>query len=498
MNIVNALIQHGITKFCIAPGSRSTPLALAVGDHPEADLTVHYDERGLGFYALGHSMATKKPTVVITTSGTAIANLYPAVMEAYHSHIPLILLTADRPHELRFCGANQATDQVKLFNNCICAQSEISVHLSDHAIHSIIAQNLSYQGPVHLNCPFQEPLVRPTHSTPYAPISFHPPMLVAKPFHVNAKRGVILLGKSDPLPVLELAKRLQWPVFADILSGARSFPTPEQIGHFEFIKSDLKPDFILHFGERMISKNILEWAKDTPMAHVSPYPNLQDPSRRLSIRIQSDIEPFCNTFTALSDPKWLTQWRKLDLEYAQKLEALFQTPFTEAHAVRNLPGDRPLFIGNSMPIRLADQFYFPRIAPPIFANRGMSGIDGNIATIAGLSDGLKSSMVAFIGDQTALHDLNSLPLIKKYQILLIISNNYGGAIFDYLPVSKSPHLEKLFTLTHSWNFEGAAKMFDIPYVKKEGNIDHLPSYGIVELITNRKENYQFQKKINHK
>jgi 2-succinyl-5-enolpyruvyl-6-hydroxy-3-cyclohexene-1-carboxylate synthase len=196
MNIINALIQHGVTKFCIAPGSRSTPLALAVGDHPKADITVHYDERGLGFYALGHSMATQKPTVVITTSGTAVANLYPAVMEAYHSHIPLILLTADRPHELRFCGANQATDQVKLFNNCICAQGEISPHLDDQTIHSIIAQNLTYLGPVHLNCPFQEPLVRPNSCSIYGPISFQAPTLVAKPLHVNAKNGVILLGKD--------------------------------------------------------------------------------------------------------------------------------------------------------------------------------------------------------------------------------------------------------------------------------------------------------------
>lgn len=494
MNIIDALISHGVTKFCIAPGSRSAPLALAVADHPKADLTVHYDERGLGFYALGHSMSTKKPTAVITTSGTAVANLYPAVMEAFHSNIPLILLTADRPHELRFCGAHQTTDQVKIFNNCIKAQFEISPHLDDNAIHSIIAQHTRFQGPVHLNCPFQEPLIRP-HCYPLrAPVSFSLPTLVTKPLHVNAKRGIILLGKSDPIPVLQLAKRLKWPVFADILSLARCRPTNEQIRHFDLIKTDLRPDFILHFGDRFISKNILEWIKDTPVAHVSPSSDLQDPTRQLAMRIQSDIAPFCETFSANTDPEWLPQWQEMDREIHENLNALFESPFTEAHAVRNLPSDRPIFFGNSMPIRFADQFFFPETAPLIFANRGMAGIDGNIATIAGLSDGLKSPIIAFLGDQTALHDLNSLPLIKKHQILLIISNNYGGAIFDYLPVSQSSHLDRLFTASHSWNFEYAAKMFDIPYTRREKNLDDLPSYGIVELITDRRETHSFIKK----
>ncbi|HSX13349.1 MAG TPA: 2-succinyl-5-enolpyruvyl-6-hydroxy-3-cyclohexene-1-carboxylic-acid synthase [Chlamydiales bacterium] len=491
MNMIDSFIQHGVTKFCIAPGSRSTPLALAVADHPKADLTVHYDERGLAFYALGHSMATKKPTVVITTSGTAVANLYPAVMEAYHSHVPLILLTADRPHELRNCGANQATDQLKIFNNCIVAQAELSPHLDDHAIHSIIAQHVNTKGPVHINCPFQEPLIRPNIISNLPPISFFAPHLVAKPFHIKAKRGVILLGKSDPIPVLELAKRLQWPVFADILSQARCTPTSEQIRHFDLIKTDLQPDFLLHFGERFISKNILEWAKDIPMAHVSPFPTLQDPIRRLSVRIQSDIAPFCETFSAFTDPQWLPAWKELDDAMAQHLNSHFDSPFTEAHAIRNLPSDRPIFFGNSMPIRLADQFYFPNKAPLIFANRGMSGIDGNIATIAGLADGFNTPLFAFIGDQTALHDLNSLPLLKKHPTLLIISNNYGGAIFDHLSVSQSPHLDRLFTASHSWSFENSAKMFNIPYIKKEKNLNELPTSGIVELITDRKENYIF-------
>lgn len=499
--IIDTLIQHGITHFCIAPGSRSAPLALAAAEHPLAKITVHYDERGLGFYALGISLATNVPTAIITTSGTAIGNLMPAVMEAHYSHIPLILLTADRPHELRNCGANQATDQVKIFGT-FASCMDLSPHIDEKSIRSIVSESVFqslHKKPIHLNCPFQEPLhAKPIFSSK-KPVLFSLPTLTAKPLSTTAKRGVILLGNThqDPTPVLDLAKRLQWPVFADLLSQARQTPTPEQIRHFDYLirnPCELKPDLILHFGDRFISKSYLEWEKDCERVHVSPFPHLQDPSRSLSQRIQSDIAPFCETLSALTDPEWLPSWQELD-KLASTDEFFAENAFTEAHAIRTLPSQYPIFFGNSMPIRLADSFYFPRKAPQIFANRGLSGIDGNIATIAGIAEGLQSPIVAFIGDQTALHDLNSLPLLKKHKILLIISNNYGGAIFDHLPVSESPHLDRLFTATHSWNFEKAAQIFDIQYVKKEKNIDNLPDYGIVELITDRKENYLFQKSL---
>lgn len=500
--IINELIEQGIHHFCIAPGSRSAPLALAAATHPKTKITVHFDERGLGFYALGIAKGSKIPVALITTSGSAVANLYPAVMEAFHSRVPLILLTADRPHELRACGANQSTDQVKLFSNVIRAQTDLSPHIGEKSIRSIIAQNVfqSLQnppGPVHLNCPFQEPLFTPAiFHTSSRPISFSLPQLVANPIHTEAKKGIILLGAvSDPIPVLKLAQKLKWPVFADLLSQARKTPTPEQIRHFDYlIRSDipLKPDFILHFGDRFISKNILNWSKQAPTTHVSPIPFLQDPERTVASRVQSDIKPFCDTFEAKTDPSWLSSWQQIDQEIHTLLEEQFKSYPTESHAIHSLPSNRPIFFGNSMPIRDADHFYFPIKAPQIFANRGVSGIDGNIATIAGIAEALQTPLLAFIGDQTALHDINSLPLIKKHKILLIISNNFGGGIFDHLPVSKSPYCETLFTAAHAWNFESAAKMFDIPYVRIENSLENLPQDGIVEFITERKANYRFQ------
>lgn len=505
--IIDQLVAQGVTKFCIAPGSRSAPLALAAAAHPNTNITVHYDERGLGFYALGYGKGKKSPAAVITTSGTAVANLLPSVMEAFHSSIPLIILTADRPHELRSCGSNQTTDQIKLFSNVIRFQTELSPHLDEKSIRSIVAQSVfgcfqNPMGPVHLNCPFQEPLFTPDVLSPQGKaIPFFLPTLTTSPLFSQNKKGVILLGatSSDPSPVLELAKKLQWPLFADLLSNARSIPTGEQIRYFDYIircNNAMKPDFILHFGDRFISKHILEWAKGTSLLHVSPSPVLQDPARRVTMRIQSDIKPFCESFQADTDAAWLPAWQQMDREIGLLIEQYFnENPFTEAHAVRTLPSDRPIFFGNSMPIRDADHFLFPTHSTQFFANRGVSGIDGNIATAAGIADAIKSPLLVFLGDQTALHDLNSLPLIKKHQILLVISNNFGGGIFDHLPVSKSPFLDTLFTASHTWNFEHAAKMFDIPYVCMKKQLDSLPPFGIIELLTDRKENHRFQKAL---
>lgn len=504
--IIDQLILQGVDQFCIAPGSRSAPLSLAAANHPKANITVHYDERGIGFYALGYGKAKKKPSAIITTSGTAVANLYPAVMEAFHSHTPLIVLTADRPHEHRDCGANQTTDQIKLFNNVIRMQTDLSPHLDQKTVRSITAHAIfmslqNPQGPVHLNIPFQEPLYTKDASfTEGKAIPFSLPKLVAKPIQTNASRGIILLGSinTDPTPVLNLAKRLGWPVFADLLSNARSYPTPEQIRHFDYLlrsSLELTPEYILHFGDRLISKHILEWMPNVYKIHVSPLPQLQDPARNVSMRIQSNIEPFCETFEANTDPSWLGLWQAKDRQIHDLHETLFQAPFTEAHAIKSLPSDRPIFFGNSMPIRDADHFYFPEKAPPLFANRGVSGIDGNIATMAGIAKALQKPLIGFIGDQTALHDLNSLPLIKENKILLIISNNYGGGIFDYLPQAKSPHLDKIFTASHSWNFENAAKMFNIPYERREKALHHLPEFGIVELMTSRSPNHAFQENL---
>jgi 2-succinyl-5-enolpyruvyl-6-hydroxy-3-cyclohexene-1-carboxylate synthase len=499
--IVDQLAQQGVERFCIAPGSRSSSLALAAAEHPKVETIVHFDERGVGFYALGYGKGSGKPAAIITTSGTAAGNLLPAVMEARYSGTPLIVLSADRPHELRECGANQTADQTKMFQNFADWQFDLAAGLEEKTVRSIAVQAVFHAlqgGPVQLNCPFREPYKEYPPFSQGRPVPISLPKKIGDPVRKKASRGVILLGRcADPRPVLALAKRLRWPVFADLLSNARCTPTEEQIRRFDYlIRSETaKPDLLLHFGDRFTSKHILDWAKEAPLLHVSPRTNLIDPARRLAERIQSDVEPFCEGFEADTDPDWLPEWQEIDRELGAIIDERFQSPPVEAHAFRSLPHDRPLYLGASMPIRDADHFFFPPSHPGFFSNRGLSGIDGNIATASGIAGVLDRPIIAFIGDQAALHDLNSLPLLKKKNVLLIVSNNFGGGIFDYLPVSSSPRLDAYFTASHSWHFESAAEMFGIPYLRCEKSLPALPEWGVVELVTDRKENRAFQKEL---
>ena len=508
--IIDQLIQQGIRRFCIAPGSRNTPLVVAAAEHPQAETIVHFDERGIGFYALGYGKGKKGPAAVITTSGTAVGNLLPSVMEAHHSQIPLLLLTTDRPAELRDCGANQTTDQIKIFGNFTRWQADLPPTLTENYFRSITAQAVFHamqnpKGPVQLNCQFRDPLYTPDLPRLQigVPLSLPEAKQISPPFRTSAKRGVFLIGDigEDPLPILELAKRLEWPVFADILSNARLFPTKEQIRHFDWIlktKPTLTPDCIVHFGHRLASKTILDW---TPTVHISSSPFLQDPNRGLSSRILSDIAPFCETFEGKTDPSWLLAWQELDAAINEVVEEKFQSnsPFTEAHAMRKLsealPSNAACFFGNGMPIRDADHFLFPPHGRGFFGNRGLSGIDGNIATAAGISDGLDAPLIAFIGDQTALHDLNSLPLLKKtkHPVTLIVSNNFGSGIFSHLPISKWPKFETFMAATHKWRFKDAARMFDLPYLPFD-QISFETS-ALIELNTSREENFRFQKEL---
>jgi 2-succinyl-5-enolpyruvyl-6-hydroxy-3-cyclohexene-1-carboxylate synthase len=455
--IIDQLIAQGVDHFAISPGSRSTPLALAVATHPKATSRVHFDERGLGFYGLGYAKGRKKPAALIVTSGTAVANLLPSILEAHLSFTPMIVLTADRPHELRACGANQTIDQVKLFGDAVRFQLDLAPDAAESYIRSSVAQAVfsSLQnppGPVQLNCSLREPFYPPPPPSFGKPISHYIPRLTPpqEALHSSASRGFILLGKipCDPKCVLDLAARLKWPVFADLLSGARLLPTSEQIRQFD---SPLQPDLILHFGDRLTSKSMLTWKNTVPYTHISPYPALQDPERRITTRIQSDIELFCENFTANTDPNWLASWQKI------------QTPLP-SHPLC-VPPDHAVFLGNSMPIRDAENYLFPKECAGFYCNRGVSGIDGNIATAAGLAEGLQKPVIALIGDQACLHDLNSLALLKesRFPVHVIVENNFGGQIFTRHGVAASPHFKKFWVAEHTWNFEGAARMFDLDY-----------------------------------
>lgn len=521
--IIDQLVEQGVRFFCISPGSRSTPLAIAAAENKRAKIFVHYDERGIGFFALGIAKAIQSPVAVIVTSGSALGNLMPSVMEAHHGLVPLLLLTADRPPELNGCGANQATEQTHFFHSFVRWQITLPPSLDEIYFRSCMAHAYYFAqkkppGPVHLNVQLREPLYAPSPSIhPGKPISLGFPRETLDPALAKQwekkQRGVFVIGKvpkeEDLKAILKLAKKLQWPIFADLLSQARLEKTEEQIRHFDWIlktQKTPKPDLILHFGERLISKKILDWMKESPVVHISPFPFIQDAARTGAAKMQTEIPSFCESFEAERDPDWFPLWKERDSWIDTQIQEVFQRSdfLTEAHAMHTLsqifPKEAALFCGNSMPIRDADHFFSPNQAKAIFANRGLSGIDGNIATAAGIAEGLQSPLIAWIGDQACLHDLSSLPLLKKGNspIYLLISNNFGGGIFSHLPVSQSPHLERLFAAAHPWSFEKAAQMFDVPYQKVdrlEANLFQGNETKIIELVSDRKQNYRFQKEL---
>jgi 2-succinyl-5-enolpyruvyl-6-hydroxy-3-cyclohexene-1-carboxylate synthase len=547
--LIDQLTLQGVNYFCIAPGSRSTPLVLAIAAHPHAHAMVHFDERGAAFHALGVAKATGKPAAVVVTSGTAVGNLYPAVMEASLTRTPLILLTADRPPELRDCGANQTLDQVKIFGSFL--RWEIDLPCPDSALlENYLQRTVAYAvmracaspfGPVQLNCMFREPLFSPSFESEalsHAPIIYASGACEPDTAHLQewaralsqVKKGVILAGILPPYSSLSslyaLAESLKWPIFPDILSGIRSHGAQESIiAHYDLILKSLpdlfKVDAVLHLGDQFVSKTLLEWidrCKPSLYFSVADHPYRHDPKHSVTHRISCDPLSFCKKLLPIlsaSSSEWLSEWKFLSREIE---EEPLQEKMREESAIlsepeiifslNTLPETWALFLANSMPIRDADLFFFPKEKKgPIFGNRGVSGIDGNIATAIGIAQGSKRPTVALLGDQAALHDINSLAQLKKADIpvIFLIINNGGGGIFSFLPIAqKKDIMEEYFAASHSYSFEAAAALFQIPYFRPtsrenwqfiwEETLDKQESC-LIEVVTSRHENALLHQKF---
>ncbi len=543
--LIDGLIAQGIDYFCCGPGSRSTTLSLAIANHPKAKWTVHFDERGLGFHAVGYGKAAKKPAVVMVTSGTAVSNLMPAIIEACNDMTPMIILTADRPPELRDCGANQTCDQVKMFSNFVRLQIDLPCpddHLSDRYLastlsHAVAMASYPPAGPVHINCMFREPLFGKTPD----PVSLQPCVQFAAPQFIPSvetidhwaeklskkRRGVIVVGSSSSdlnEAVFLLAKHLQWPVFADILSSLRTGTNdPSLITHFDPIlklKNSLEIDAVIQFGNRFVSKTLAQWLNKQTLEfylHVSEHPLRQDPLHLVTDRIIASpnyfVRELIDTLT-IEDNSWLKEWSDWDAQCKEKLAELFSAnnALTEPGLIWEIASFLSptwnLFLANSMPIRDADHFFLPVSSiAQIFGNRGVSGIDGNIATACGLSVGNNKPTLAVIGDLTFLHDLNSLAMLAKspHPIVLCVVNNGGGGIFSFLPVSKREEaFESFIAAAHTTRFDAAAKLFDIPYFHPEtpGEFGELlfdqeknPHSCIIEIATDRAENFHVHQQL---
>ncbi|MES2344758.1 MAG: 2-succinyl-5-enolpyruvyl-6-hydroxy-3-cyclohexene-1-carboxylic-acid synthase [Chlamydiota bacterium] len=536
--IIHQLIMHGVDYFCLSPGSRITPLALAIAEDPRARTFVHYDERGCAFHALGFAKATGRAAVILTTSGTAIGNIMPAVMEASLSRIPLILLTADRPPELRDTHANQTIDQIKLFSNFVRFAFDLPAadpQLPQRFLATTLAQAVfraqnNPAGPVHINCMFREPFF--VEEFPYMPEipCYYQSTCTALPQQMvenwaeklsEIEKGVIIVGslhtKDSRESIVKLGKKLDWPILSDIDSGMRSYVNAAPIiPRYDLILkaiSTLCPDAILHFGDQLVSKLLLEFASDAAISlyvHVAEHPYRTDPKHTVTHRIACNPCSFAEAIEPYISEKisWLNLWKEYaDAadEHPEMKDNEISEPGIIQWLLQNITDEYALFFANGMPVRDANNFFYPkRPCGPIFTNRGVSGIDGNIGTIAGISEGADRPLIALIGDQTALHDINSLSQLKKtkYPIILFIINNHGSGIFSFLPVHENippPLFEEYFAAAHAIHFEHAAALFNLPYYHPKNwvELSDVPftESCIIELTTDRARSFALRKHI---
>lgn len=534
--IVEELIRNGIDYFCVAPGSRNSPFFIALSKKKNIDPIVHFDERGLGFNALGHMSATGKPAVVITTSGTAVANLFPAVIEASKKKLPLIVLTADRPAELRWTGAHQTIDQTKIFGEYVrffldmpTPTTKIKLSFVLTTIDQAVFRARSgIKGPVHLNCMFREPLlgqVKNNLSTYFKEISswrksaecftkYHAPQTSLSKQSTNSlveeidkvKSGLIVVGKlssrRQAQAVLKLSENLGWPVFADGVSFLRfGFDNANIIHYFDLILSNLahkklpKVDGIIHLGGRITSKKYNEFSGQLVNCRyimVLNHPLRNDPFHQIDIRVQSTVENFCLSICKKIKPRKASKEtnrlkllnKKVDFIVGSELQN--DKPLSEASVTRlvtqNIQKKSVLFLSNSLVLRHIDRFGDYKTNPILMgANRGASGIDGVIASAVGFSEGHNQSTTLLIGDLAFLYDLNSLSMLAsiKNSMQIVVLNNNGGGIFSRLDAAQIVQKEtfkKYFTAPHNLDFSNIAEMFSIDYCTPKTNCEFEREY----------------------
>lgn len=514
----------GIDDIFMAPGSRSSPLSLAA-HHYACNFVTHFDERSLCFMALGKIKADLKPAVVITTSGSAVGNLLPAVMEAFMQKLPLLLITADRPQELHHRGSNQTIKQADIFAPFTVLSTSFDPprgDFNDRALSSLISffKTKLKQGPIHLNIPLHEPLFDESVNFPHD-ITFKQELEDLASLDLNHKKGLIILGEGGASNRQkaqffdQLSQHLDAPIIADITSNFRSYGFPSISYYPLFIeKLPLEFDYILHFGTKITSKSLETFIKNFQGAyyHFDDSDSLYDPYYKISATFRLSFTKWqellqlktthshtlCSSLYSLNQPLAEAIAAFCD-RYPSHEEGMYITPFT------SIPDPTTqLFIGNSLPIRHMDALFFPTIkAPHIHTQRGVSGIDGLISTACGLS--LNGSLtLALLGDLSSLYDLNALSLIRKNRLPLvpIVFNNHGGGIFSYLPIAKqTEHFDTVIATEHQFDFKALAHGFELDHILIS-SVDELilflknpTPYCFLEIVSNREQNPHFFQKI---
>jgi 2-succinyl-5-enolpyruvyl-6-hydroxy-3-cyclohexene-1-carboxylate synthase len=486
---VEELSRCGMEAACTSPGSRSAPLAISLAREEGLRCYSHIDERAAGFFALGLAKASGLPVAVTCTSGTAVAELLPAAIEAHEARVPLILLTADRPPELRENGAGQAIDQIKIFGGAVKWFFEVGNHeatpgrlrwMRTLACRAYWRTLEGRPGPVHLNFPLREPLVsedplpedrsaRP-EGAPYvlrtAAPSIGPSGSSAPGYEElralvsGARRGVLVAGRHERLTGLgaaatEFAESQGWPLLADPLSGARRGRAA--IAHYDALLRDpqlaasLLPDLVLRVGDLPVSKPLRGWLaglEDIPQVALDPEGAWQDPDSVLSHSLP--LEPGAALASLRDAPRgadeeWLAGWRTADEQATEAIagtlaEGGLSEPLVAAELGVLLPGKATLFVASSMPVRDIETFWPVRDDPPrVLCNRGANGIDGTVSSAFGAAAAGDGPVVLLIGDVALAHDLGGLLASERLRlkITIVLLENGGGGIFDFLPVANA-------------------------------------------------------------
>ncbi|MGG1678032.1 2-succinyl-5-enolpyruvyl-6-hydroxy-3-cyclohexene-1-carboxylic-acid synthase [Neobacillus sp. NRS-1170] len=545
---VAELVFSGITDVVVSPGSRSTPMAMVMAEHPDLKVHIHVDERSAAFFALGIAKITNRPVAILCTSGTAAANYFPAIVEARYSRVPLIVLTADRPHELREVGAPQAINQIHLYGHHVKWFAEMALpDKSDEMIRyartfcarAAAAATAAPAGPVHLNFPFREPLIpkldeeifhAKERSTGY--VKVHNGGLTINEEQIKEiaeklmgrEKGIIVCGNIADEPfanaVTQLAELLKFPLLADPLSQLRSgrhslehiIDTYDTFLRNDEAKSFLKPDVVIRFGAMPVSKALTIFLKENHAADqfvIDGGGGWRDPASLSTDMIFCNETIFCEklgTYLKSKSPSlFLEDWKKVNkLTYENMARVRDTAELSEGRLFYQLaellPGGATLFVGNSMPIRDLDSFFLNNDKSiKVVANRGANGIDGTVSTALGAAL-YSQPLYLVLGDLTFFHDLNGLIAAKLYNIdiNIILVNNNGGGIFSFLPQAEHPkHFELLFGTPLNIEFEQAVKLFHGKYTKIK-DWDHfelemktaMNSKGIkvFEVATNRDRN----------
>jgi 2-succinyl-5-enolpyruvyl-6-hydroxy-3-cyclohexene-1-carboxylate synthase len=496
--LVGGFVAAGCEHAVLSPGSRSTPLALALLRQPGLHCHVAVDERCAAFFALGIAKASRRPVLLLATSGTAPANWLPAVIEASQSGVPLITISADRPPELQGCGANQTIDQIGLFGSHVRASHPLGAPhpgFDPGWLHRLAARIVEqagwpHPGPVHVNQPFREPLLPageiPAPAAP-AGIAIVHPELPAEPAaiarlaeDIGGRPGFIVCGELPakngfPEALTALAGHLACPILAEPLSGLRFGPHERSrlltrystwLADREFAARH-RPEWVLRFGTFAVTRHLQNHLADVPIqALVDPWPRHSDPAHRLNHLLRAEPIAACQALLGARPQPcpsgWFTALAERDARPPAAGDA-WHIPIL----VDEIPADSALFIGNSLAIRQFDT-HSGSAGRTIhcYGNRGASGIDGNISTALGLGE-IHGRVVALLGDLTCQHDLGGLALAAGRDAVIVVVNNGGGGIFDHLPQAALPEFERGWRTPQQISFGHAAATFGLAYARAD-------------------------------